>query len=265
PDALHISYIHSPVRYAWNQYFPYFASAKLGPFSRLLIPPVIHYLRMWDITSSSRVDYFIANSMAVAQRIEKYYRRQASVIYPPVDVDFFRPAEQKGEFFLIVSALVPYKRVDLAVEAFNRNGLPLMIVGQGPELKRLKKTARQNITFLGALSDEELLKTYRKALALLIPGEEDFGINSLEAQACGIPVIAYGRGGALETVLPEKSGLFFHQLSPESLLEVLDKFKDMQFNKFLLREHAEKFSRERFRKQIEAFIMNKWTEFRQTS
>lgn len=265
PGALHISYVHSPVRYAWNQYFSYFGPAKLGPFSRLFIPLVIHYLRIWDVTSSARVDYFIANSKAVAQRIEKYYRRKASVIHPPVDTNFFRPSENKGEYFLIVSALVPYKRIDLAVEVFNRNDLPLVIVGQGPELKKLKKRARKNIAFLGALSDEELLETYRKAKALLVPGEEDFGINSLEAQACGIPVIAYGQGGALETVVPGKSGLFFNSLSPESLEDAIDKFKQMQFNKFFLTEHAEKFSRERFKEQLEDFIMKKWTEFGQAS
>jgi len=258
PDALHISYIHSPMRYAWNQYFSYFASKKLGFFSRLFIPPVIHHLRMWDESSSHRVDHFIANSGAVSQRIRRYYRRNADVIHPFVETEFFQPGEEEDDYFLIVSALVPYKKIDLAVEAFNRSGLPLWIVGQGPEEKRLKKMASKNIRFLGYLEDKDLLKVYQRAKAMIMPGEEDFGINSLESQACGIPVIAYGKGGAVETVIHDKTGLQFKKQSVKGLREALDKFKNMTFNKKLIRANAMKYSRETFKENISSYIQEKW-------
>lgn len=263
PDALHISYIHSPVRYAWNQYFAYFASQKLSFFSRLAIPPVIHYLRIWDESSSSRVDHFVANSRNVAKRIEKYYRRQAEVIYPPVDTEFFQPAELNTEdYFLIVSALVPYKKIDLAVEVFNRTRLPLKIVGQGPEYKYLRKRAFSNIEFIGPVSQEDLLHLYQNAKAYIMPGEEDFGITSLEAQACGVPVIALGRGGATETVIPEKTGLFFEETKVESLLAALDKLQGFEFNKTAIRANALNFSREIFREKMVSCIEKKWEEFK---
>jgi glycosyltransferase involved in cell wall biosynthesis len=263
PDALHISYVHSPVRYAWNQYAPYFAPDKLGLFSRLLIPPVIHYLRLWDESSAARVDYFVANSRNVARRIEKYYRRPAEVIPPPVDTRFFRPggAASGEEYYLIVSALVPYKRIDLAVEAFNRKGDRLKIVGQGPDYRKLSRQAKANVQFLGAVPAGDLLQLYQGARALILPGEEDFGIVSLEAQACGVPVIAYGRGGAMETLTPGKTGILFPELSVTSLLASLDKFQGFEFNKSEIRARAEGFSREVFQEKISRFIEEKWADF----
>lgn len=260
PDSLHICYVHSPVRYAWNQYFPYFSAAKLNLFSRIFIPPIIHYLRLWDESSSQRVDHFIANSRNVARRIQKYYRRQAEVIRPPVDTQFFQPLDGQEDYYLIVSALVPYKRLELAIEAFNRKGEPLKIVGQGPDYKKLKKMARANIEFLGSLDTDDLLSVYQRARALILPGEEDFGITSLESQACGVPVIAYGRGGAIETVIEEKTGLFFRDQSVESLLDVLDKFKGFEFNKTKVRENALEFSRDKFKVHVSAYFRQKWTE-----
>lgn len=260
PDSLHICYVHSPVRYAWNQYFSYFSPRKLSLFPRILIPPFIHYLRLWDESSSHRVDYFIANSRNVARRIEKYYRRQANVIYPPVDTHFFQPTDREADYYLIVSALVPYKRIDLAIEVFNRTEFPLKIVGQGPDYKKLKKRARANIEFLGSLEAENLLQAYQGAIALIMPGEEDFGITSLEAQACGVPVIAYGRGGARETVIPEETGLFFHELNAKGFLEALDKFRVIEFNKTVLRANAMKFSQDVFKKKISEFFLEKWSE-----
>jgi glycosyltransferase involved in cell wall biosynthesis len=261
PDALHVSYIHSPVRYAWNQYFAYFSPDKLGFFSRRLIPPVIHRLRQWDVTSTSRVDHFLANSKTVAQRIYRYYRRKADVVHPPVDTEFFRPGNRDGDYFLLVSALVPYKKIDLAIRAFNRNGLRMKIVGNGPDYKKLKKTAKKNIEFLGFLSPQDLLKAYQEAIALLMPGEEDFGINSLEAQACGIPVIAYGRGGATETIIPQETGLFFPVSTPESLQTALDKFQGLAFNKSTIRANALTFSRDLFKQKTSALFREKWNEF----
>jgi len=262
PDALHVCYVHSPMRYAWNQYSPYFSPDKLSFFTKRIIPPLIHYLRLWDESSSSRVDHFLVNSRNVAQRVEKYYRRQAEVLYPPVDTEFFQPGEASEDFYLIVSALVPYKRIDLAIQGFNQRGLALKIIGQGPDYKKLKKTAKANVQFLGALDAEDLLRFYQKARALILPGEEDFGITSLEAQACGTPVIAYGRGGALESVVPGKTGLFFPELTVESLLSILDKFKNIEFNKNVIRENALKFSRDIFKEKMASYLREKWSAFR---
>jgi glycosyltransferase involved in cell wall biosynthesis len=263
PDALHISYIHSPMRYVWNHYFSYFSQDKLGIFSRFLIPPVIHKIRLWDSISADRVDHFVANSKTVAKRIEKYYRRSAEVIHPPVDTQFFKPGDKQENYFLIVSALVPYKRLELAIEAFNRSEDALKIVGQGPDYKKLKKTAKANIKFLGSLDPIGLLQVYRGARALILPGEEDFGINVLESQACGVPVIAYMRGGATETVIAEKTGVFFPELKASSLLAALDKFKHLSFNKKLIRENALNFSREKFKESISAYLREKWMRFRE--
>jgi glycosyltransferase involved in cell wall biosynthesis len=265
PDALHVCYIHSPVRYAWNQYFSYFAPQRLGVFSRYIIPPIIHYLRMWDIASNHRVDHFIANSKAVAQRVRRYYNREADVIHPPVDTDFFTPGDKQEDFYLVVSALVPYKRIDLAIQAFNRNGKLLKIVGQGPEYKTLKKMAGPNIRFLGHQDDKSLLALYQSAKAMIMPGEEDFGINSLESQACGVPVIAFGQGGATETVIPEKTGLQFQDLTPQSIIEAVDNFETITFNKKSMRANALGYSREAFREKIASYIQEKWETHRAES
>jgi glycosyltransferase involved in cell wall biosynthesis len=260
PDALHISYVHSPMRYAWNQYSSYFSPEMLGFFSRRIIPPIIHRLRIWDESSSHRVDHFIANAKAVADRIHRYYRRDADVFHPPVDTEFFKPGDVGEDYFLIVSALVPYKRIDLAVETFNRTGERLRIVGQGPEYLKLKRRAQSNIEFLGSVSPEDLLQAYQKSRALIMSGEEDFGINSLESQACGVPVIAFGRGGAKETVLPGETGVLYEEPGIEGLSAALDKFKDMNFNKTTIRENALKFSRDSFKKEMSSYFQQKWTE-----
>jgi len=265
PDALHVSYIHSPVRYAWNQYDSYFSRERLSFFLNLLIPPLIHYLRMWDVTSSARVDHFIANSRNVARRIEKYYRRQADVIYPPVDTEsYYLPdGDPEKKYDLIVSALVPYKMIDLAISAYNRIGWPLKIVGQGPEFKKLHKLAGQNVEFIGALGLSDLRRLYQGARTLILPGEEDFGITALEAQACGTPVVAYGRGGACETVLEGETGVFFSELKTSSLLAALDKFQGLKFNNRTIRTHARSFSREIFKEKITAAIRQKWQTFKE--
>jgi glycosyltransferase involved in cell wall biosynthesis len=264
PDALHISYIHSPVRYAWNQYFSYFAPGRLSIFSRLLIPPVIHWLRIWDESSSSRVDHFIANSVNVARRIRKYYRRSAEVIHPPADTDFFQPgvSETAKDYDLIVSALVPYKRIDLAVSVFNQTGETLKIVGSGPDIGKLRKSARPNIVFLGQVPAAELRSLYQGARALVIPGEEDFGIAAVEAQACGTPVIAFGRGGSVETVVSGETGLLFGELTAAGLRAALDNFRSMKFNKNVLRSRSAVFSRGAFKQKIAASIEQKWAEFK---
>lgn len=263
PDALHVSYIHSPVRYAWNQYASYFAPHRTSLFGRLLVPPVIHYLRLWDTASAARVDHFVANSANVARRIEKYYRRRADVIPPPVDTDFFRPDDppRRSEDLLAVSALVPYKRIDLAIAACAASGRHLRIVGTGPEEKRLRRGAGRSAEFLGAVDAETLRRLYREARALVMPGEEDFGIAAVEAQACGTPVIAYGRGGALETVRPGETGILFPELTAASLRGALDKAETIEFNTAALRAHAMTFSRDTFRKAIAAYLADTWAAF----
>jgi glycosyltransferase involved in cell wall biosynthesis len=263
-EALHVSYVHSPVRYAWNQYFAYFGPGRLGPFGRLVIPAVVHRLRVWDAASSARVDHFLANSGAVARRIEKYYRRPAEVIHPPVETDFFVPPEPEPErkAFLIVSALVPYKRVDAAIAAFAHGRRELRIVGDGPEYKRLRRMAGPNVSFLGPLSGADLLRQYQEAAAFLLPGEEDFGIAPLEAQACGTPVVAYNRGGARETVLPGETGILYDDPAPAALEAALDKLQGMAFNKNSLRSQALKFSRSVFKDKIAGRLRRLWNEFK---
>jgi len=195
PGAVHVCYCYTPVRYAWDMYHQYFPAKRMGRLKGLLIPFFMHYIRLWDVSSSGRVDRFVAISRHVARRIELYYRRESHVIYPPVDVDAFSPATEREDYYLMVSALVPYKRVDLAVEAFNRSGRPLVVIGSGPEEERLRALASDNITFLGWQPSEVLAEHYARCRAFLFPGEEDFGITPLEAQASGRPVVAYGAGG----------------------------------------------------------------------
>jgi glycosyltransferase involved in cell wall biosynthesis len=256
PDAVHVSYIHTPVRYAWGQYHDYFGPDKLPVLARPIVPLLVHGLRLWDEASAARVDRYIANSANVALRIKKYYRREAEVIPPPVDTDFFRPAPKpsRGDEFLVVSALVPYKRIDLAVAAFNRTGRKLFVIGDGPDAKALRKMAGPSIRFAPFLSAEDLRQAYREARALLMPGEEDFGIAALEAQACGTPVLAYGRGGALETVLPGRTGLFFDDRTAAGLAAALDKFDRFVCNKAAARSHALRFSRQAFKKRMEGAL-----------
>jgi len=264
-DALHVAYIHSPMRYAWNQYHAYFGPGKLSFLGRKAIPPLIHYLRLWDESSSARVDHFVANSAAVARRIGKYYRRAADVIHPPVDTEAFSPpaAAPDRAYDLIVSALVPYKRIDLAVAAYNRLGWPLKIVGDGPDYRSLRKPAARNIRFLGPLGAGDLLDLYRGARAFILPGEEDFGIAVLEAQACGTPVVAYGRGGARETVLEGTTGLFFDEPTPQSLLAALDKLRGLTFNMSAVRAHALGFSRDNFKEAMTSYLRRRWREFKE--
>ena len=289
PDTCHIAYIHSPMRYVWDLYHEYFGPHRTGWLVRKIIPLFVNYLRMWDVTSSHRVDYFIANSINIAGKIKKYYGREAEVIYPPVETDLFRPLNEDGDYYLVVSAFAPYKRIDLAIQAFNRLGFPLKVVGGGQEERRLKSMAGPSIEFLGWVSDKELVSLYARCKALVFPGEEDFGIVPLEAMACGRAVIAYGRGGTVETVIPVQgsrfkvqgsqltvdssqmgeegpTGVFFYEQTPEALMEAVKNFEKNAyiFDKVKTREHALRFDRRVFKDRIKDFIVEKYEEFKKS-
>ena len=253
PDAKHISYCYTPMRYVWDGYREYFAKSTLEP----LIYPFAHYLRQWDVSSSHRVDRFVCLSAYVQKRIEKYYRRPSDIVFPFAALDRFSVGNQQKDYYLIVSALTPYKRVDLAIEACNQLNRKLIVVGQGPEEKRLKQMAGKTISFLNNTSNSELPKLYQESRALLFPGLEDFGITPVESMASGRPVIAFGRGGVTETVIEGKTGLFFDEPSPSSLKEAIVDFERMEkaFDAKACRTQAEKFSRQRFQKEFGEIIL----------
>jgi len=256
-DTVHICYCHTPMRYAWDFYHEYLNGPDVGKLKRKLIPWLINYIRMWDRLTADRVDHFIANSHNVARRIKKHYRREATVIHPPVDVSFFTPVNEHEDFFLVVSRLVPYKRVDLAIKACNELQLPLRVIGVGPEFDRLKALAGPTVQMMGRLSEEDIKWHYARCRAFLFPGEEDFGITPLEAQASGRPVIAFGKGGALETVAANETGIFFEEQTVDSLVNAIINFKDDNFDRQAIRRHAESFDVIKFKERIKAFIREK--------
>lgn len=257
PDCLHISYCHTPPRYLYEPDVD--PRAKRGSFSWLR-NKTMHSLRLWDRVAADRVDYFIANSEYVRRRINKYYRTDAKVIYPPVDVAQYEVAKnsEKKDYYLFVSRLVDYKRCDIVVEAFNRLEAPLVVIGYGPEESKLKQLAKGNIKFVGGKFGAELSKYYREAKALVFAAEEDFGLVSVEAQACGTPVIAFGKGGSLESIEDGKSGIFFGEQNPVSIVESINRFEKMSFDPKNCRLQAEKFSNDIFKKEIEKFIIDKY-------
>jgi glycosyltransferase involved in cell wall biosynthesis len=242
----HICYCFSPMRYAWDQFDAYFGVDRVGAVaSRLLYRPVMSRLARWDAATSVRAHRFVAISDYVAGRIGRYYNRRASVVYPPVDTVFYRPGGLAPEtHFLIVSALVPYKRIDLAIAGCRLAGVPLRIVGDGPERLRLERMADRTVTFLGALSNESIREEYHRARAFILPGEEDFGIAPLEAQACGRPVVAFARGGARETVVDGETGVLFQDSTPASLAAALSRLATLGIDPVRVRQHAERFSRQ---------------------
>jgi glycosyltransferase involved in cell wall biosynthesis len=254
--ARHISYSHSPMRYAWDQFDAYFGPARVGAFkSRWLYRPILAHLARWDAATARRVHRFVANSRYVAERIRRYYNRRATVVYPPVDTAFFQPdATAPGSHFLIVSALVPYKRLEIAVDACARLGAPLRIVGDGPMRGELERRAAANVEFLGWRSSGEIREEYRRAAAVLLPGEEDFGIVPVEAQACGRPVIALGRGGACETVIDGETGVLVAEPDANVFAAALDRAAKTRFDIGRLRASAERFARQRHIDGMKAII-----------
>lgn len=271
PATCHICYCHTPMRYIWDMYHHYFGNGRLGWLSGKTIPLFRDYLRKWDVSSADRVDYFITISENVLLRIKRHYNRESEIIYPPVNTDFFTPLGDDGDYYLMVTAFAPYKRIDLAIEAFNILGYPLKIIGTGQDEKRLKGIAMQNIEFPGWIPDQEIRGYYARCKAFIFPGEEDFGITPLEAQSAGRPVIAYGKGGALETVIPIQkndhrslppTGVFFYEQTVESLIEAVKYFEDngSSFSKEKIREHARRFDRSIFKGRIEGVIRDKYEQ-----
>lgn len=263
PGTLHICYCHTPMRWCWN-YREYVEREQLGGIARRILPFLITWLRLWDQTSAMRVDHFIANSPVVAERIEKYYRRESVVIPPPVEAErfLFDPAAQPEKYFLSLGRLAPYKRVDLAIEACNRLQLPLVVIGNGRDEKRLKALAGPTIRFMGRLSDDEVLQYLSHCRAFIFPGEEDFGITPLEVQASGRPVIAYGAAGALASVVDGVTGTFFYEQTVESLTAVLSSFDERRYDPQTIRNHSLDFDKPRFQRRILQFIEAKMSAAR---
>jgi glycosyltransferase involved in cell wall biosynthesis len=253
PRTLHVCYCHTPMRYAWDLYLDYLEAARPGFFRGTLMRFFLHYIRMYDFGAAQRVDRFVANSRFVAHRIRNTYRREAHVIHPPVRTDFFVPDEaapKPGAFDLIVSRLVSYKRVDLAVEAYRGLSRDLVVIGDGPDEKRLRRSAPANVRFLGAVSDGEVLRHMQTCRVFLLPGVEDFGISAVEVQSCGRPVVAFRDGGACETVVDGETGLFFDGQTPESLRDAVERAGRVDWNPARIRGHALSFSEERFRREL---------------
>jgi glycosyltransferase involved in cell wall biosynthesis len=255
--AVHVSYCHSPMRYAWDQFDAYFGPAEVGAVRSRLLRPVMAALARWDRSTAGRVDSFVANSRYVADRIRRYYNRESTVVYPPVDTAFYAPSDGRRQAragFLVVSALVPYKRLDVAIDACRRLGARLTIVGTGPEQARLQAMAGPDVRFLGWRTNEEILDLYRLSAATLLPGVEDFGMVPVEAQACGCPVVALGNGGAGETVIDGHTGVLVSDPSVEAFADGLSRLRSIAFDEPALRAHALQFSRERFMADFQAAV-----------
>lgn len=266
PDQLHISYVHTPIRYAWDLQHQYLKESGLDKgIKGWLARSMLHKIRLWDVRTANGVDSFVANSHFIARRIWKIYRRESAVIYPPVDIEGFSLHEKKGNFYLTASRMVPYKKIDLIVEAFSE--MPdkkLVVIGDGPDYPKVKGKAKgsPNIAFLGYQGVEALKDYMQKAKAFVFAAEEDFGITPLEAQACGTPVIAYGKGGALETCVDGKTGVFFNEQTSESLRAGIKRFAELEdtFDPKELRRNAERFGKDRFLQEFKSLVDGRWSE-----
>lgn len=269
-NQFHVSYVHSPARYAWDLYQDYLRDSGLkkglkGFFAKL----TLHYFRIWDISTSNRPDLYIANSINVSKRIKKIYNKESVVVYPPVDVNGFKLADKSSNYFVTFSRMVPYKKMDLIVDAFSKTKHKLIVIGDGPEMKKVKAKSSINIEIMGFVEKEKMIPIIQKARAFIFMAEEDFGIAPVEAQACGVPVIAYGKGGILETILgkfPEQkitsndTGVFFREQTKKSLLEAVDFFINNEdtFEKKAIRKNAMRFSIERFESEIRKTVIENY-------
>jgi glycosyltransferase involved in cell wall biosynthesis len=264
-DTLHVSYCHSPTRYIWDYTHQYIGELKYNKYFKKVISLVLNYIRIWDKVAADRVDVYIANSKCVKRRISKYYRRDSTVIYPPVEVEKFRISELLGDYFLIGGRLAPYKRVDLVIETFKLAGDNLIIYGDGVDFNRLKKLAGDaaNIKFLGRVDDKTKFDLYSKCLAFINPQEEDFGITTVEAMASGRPVIAYHKGGAAELIKDGETGILFDLQSVNSLKNAIERFKRTEFDPRVLRSDSQKYSTERFKRELAIFIDAELKKFKE--
>ena len=264
-DQLHICYCHTPIRYAWDLYHQYLKESTLntGP-KAFFVKLVLHYIRMWDYTAAHRVHYFVANSHFTAERIRRIYGKDSAVIYPPVDIEAFYMREDKEDFYFTAARMVPYKKIDLIIEAFAK--MPrhkLIVAGDGPDFKKMKSKAGRNIEFIGYQNANILRDYLQRAKAFVFAAEEDFGILPVEAQSCGTPVIAYGRGGVLETVVENETGIFFGEQNAGSLIRAVNDFEKKQnaFSATMIRKNAERFGKEKFKAEFKMFVEGKIVEY----
>ena len=278
PSQLHISYVYSPVRYAWDLYHQYLKESKLDSGVKGLIAKYFLFkLRAWDFSTANRPDHYIAISHFVAKRIKKVYNKEAIVIYPPVDTDSFTLTTETSDYYITCSRMVPYKKIDLIVEAFSKTNKRLIVIGDGPDFRKIKKLASSNVELKGYVEKEEMLDIIKRAKAFIFAAEEDFGIAPIEAQACGVPVIAYGKGGALETIIGVSSdenfddksvtGIFFKEQTSSSLLEAVNYFEKNKasFDRKIIRKNAERFSKDRFEKEFKETIETLYINWKENS
>lgn len=264
-NQLHISYCHSPMRYAWDLYHHYLNESGLNVGVKgIYAKYVLNKMRAWDVISSNRVDHFVANSRYIANRIKKVYNRDADVIYPPVDTQSFTLQNNKEDYYFTASRMVPYKKIDLIVKSFNEMpNKKLIVAGSGPDFKKIAKLAKKNIKVLGFVSEEEMKTYMQSAKAFVFAAEEDFGIVPVEAQACGTPVIGYGKGGLRETVINGVTGIHFEYQTVNSIINAVKVFENRTFDYAEIRRHAETFSRARFEKEFKAYVDEKYEDFSQ--
>jgi glycosyltransferase involved in cell wall biosynthesis len=261
PDTLHVCYMHTPMRYAWDDCQKYTQDFYFPSLIKKIIPFFMNYIRIWDRMSIERVDKLIANSNFVAKRIKKYYKKDSEIIYPPVSFNDFHISQKREEYFLMVGRLIAYKRFDIAIVAFNKLGLKLKIIGRGPESERLRKMAGPNIEFMGRISDQELAQYYSQCQAFIFPQEEDFGIVAIEAMASGRPVIAYRGGDIPEHLEDGKTGVFFEKQNPEDIISAVKKFQSIAFDPSYIRESVRKFDKSVFKAKIKEYIDKELTLF----
>ena len=259
-ETLHIANIYTPIRYYWSGYEDYYNNPGFGllnPIVKRFMPKMVEKLKKWDYAAAQRPDYLVAISDTVSARISEYYNRDSQVIYPPVDTDKFRSNQQKADYYLVISRLVHYKRVDLAVEACSKLNKRLIVAGKGPELKALKKLAGKSIEFIENPSDTEVIDLYSKAKGYIFSADEDFGITPVEAMASGVPVICYGKGGATETVIDKKTGIYHAEQTVESLIKAIQKFENMNFDKAKILKRSKDFSESKFLDSFGGYVFDK--------
>nr|WP_290665684.1 glycosyltransferase [Ardenticatena sp.] len=259
PHTLHLCYCLTPTRYLWNTN-TYIAREGIGGWAKRVLPPVLAMLRVWDRLAADRVDRFVSISTAIQHRVHKFYRRDSVVIHPPVETTRFATDAPPGEYDLIVSRLIPYKRIDLAVKAYTQMGKPLVVIGDGRDRAALERIAGPNVRFLGRVSDEELPRWVQGCRAFVFPGEEDFGIAPIEAQAAGRPVVAFAAGGALDTVIEGVTGTFFHEQTPDALAHAVQRLDHMTFDPQRIRQHAAQFDTTAFKSAMRAFVEKAFVE-----